>query len=220
MNLTGLVDRLATCYGPAPEAYPTDPFDLVLWENVAYLANDTRRREAFDALRDAIGTRPDQILQASRDQLVAIAGRGIMAEHSATKMRKAAEIVLGEFDGDLTEVLSRPVQAAKRALRRFPGIGEPGAEKILLYTRSHPFLAPESNALRVLVRFGVCPAGLSYSATYRAAREAAERELDPDCDVLLPARYYLRRHGQEVCRNTTPQCEACVLRSACPVGGS
>ena len=215
-TLPWLIDRLADLYGPAPEPFPTDPFELVLWENVAYLADDDQRRKAFEGLRSTVGTRPEQVLNATRDQLVEVARHGILAEQFGAKLRTAAEIALGEFEGNLDEVVAGPVKSAKRALRRFPGIGEPGAEKILLFTRSHPFLAPESNGLRVLVRFGICPERRSYSATYAAAREVAASELGLDYDVLLSARYYLRRHGQELCRRKAPECEACAASQKCP----
>ena len=58
---TKLVDKLQQHYGaPAPPP-STDPLELIIWENIAYLANDKRRAEAFDTLKRTIGTRPEQI---------------------------------------------------------------------------------------------------------------------------------------------------------------
>ena len=215
-SLAWLIDRLAESHGPPPAPWLTDAFDLVLWENVAYLADDARRREAFDALRRTVGTRPVEILRATQARLMAVAREGILPERSVSKLRRAAEIAMDEFGGDVDALLGRPVEAAKKALRTFPGIGEPTAEKILLFTRRHPFLAPDSNALRVLVRFGVCDEGANYGATYASAREAAQLSLGTDFDALLAARYHLRRHGQEVCRRAKPWCADCVLRRRCP----
>lgn len=217
-TLSRIVARLADVYGPVPAPFPVDPFELVIWESIAYLADDDRRAEALNQLRETVGTRPDQLLEADGDELIAVAAHGIMAKHSASKLRAAAEIAIGEFDGDLDEVLQRSAPQAKKALRRFPGIGEPGAEKILLYRRKHPSLAPESNALRVLVRLGCIASGKSYSATYAAARAAGREEWGDDFDGLLAARHYLRLHGKELCRRTTPRCETCVLRKDCAFG--
>jgi hypothetical protein len=62
--LSELVDKLQQHYGaPAPPP-STDPLELFIWENIAYLANDKRRAEAFDTLKRTIGTRPEQILGA------------------------------------------------------------------------------------------------------------------------------------------------------------
>jgi hypothetical protein len=50
-----LVDRLQQHYGaPAPPP-STDPLELIIWENIAYLASDKRRAEAFDILKRTIG---------------------------------------------------------------------------------------------------------------------------------------------------------------------
>ncbi len=63
------VKALVRHYGlPAPLPV-TDPFELVLWGNVAYLALPARRREAFELLRSSIGTNPTAILAATRRAL-------------------------------------------------------------------------------------------------------------------------------------------------------
>ena len=43
---------------------------------------------------------------------------------------------------------------ARRALKRFPGIADPGADKLLLFAGVTPYLALDSNGLRVLLRLG------------------------------------------------------------------
>src|SRR5262249_48929053 len=130
------------------------PWEMILWENVAYLADDDRRQQAFRTLKKRIGTGPAQVLSAPEEAILDVTRHGIMPERVAEKLRECAQIMLEEFDGDLRAVLKLPLAKAKKALRRFPGIGEPGAEKILLFTRTHPMLVLESNGLRVLLRLG------------------------------------------------------------------
>jgi len=215
LSLPDVVERLSGVHGSAEEPPSTDPFELILFENVAYLANDERRAEAMARLRQTVGTAPSDILGATREALAAATGLGILPEDSIRKLRRAAEIAVGEFDGDLAALLDLPIAEAKRGLRRFPGIGEPGAEKILLHCRRHPFLAPDSNALRVLVRLGFCAPDLSYSETYAAARDLARDQLGDDIEQVMKSRHVLRRHGQTTCRRSAPSCEECVLRSGC-----
>jgi endonuclease III len=45
-----VIQRLTAMYGPPAPAPAADPFELVLWESVAYLVEDDRRRSAFQAL--------------------------------------------------------------------------------------------------------------------------------------------------------------------------
>jgi hypothetical protein len=57
-TLRDVVERLTRLYGNTGEPYSSDPFELILWENVAYLANDERRTRAMAQLRQTVGTRP------------------------------------------------------------------------------------------------------------------------------------------------------------------
>ncbi len=214
--LPRVIRSLERFFGSQPASLPTDPFQLVLWENVAYLANDVKRREAFAQLADEIGLEPVAILNASKKKLQAVTARGILSERFAEKLREVARIAIGELGGDLEAIVQGPVREAKKALRLFPGIGEPGAEKILLLAAGQPFLAPDSNALRVLERLGLCPDQGSYAKTYKAARELAAAQIGDEVDLLKSGHHLLRRLGQEICKNSRPRCEACPLAKSCP----
>jgi endonuclease III len=115
-------------------------------------------------------------------------------------------------------VIRLPLDAAKRALRSFPGIGEPGAEKILLFCGCQPLLAPDSNGLRVLVRLGLVAENASYSKTYAAARELAAG-LRSSPRELLQAHLLLRHHGRTLCKRLTPRCPECPLERDCAYAG-
>src|ERR1700674_2302760 len=57
ITFTTLVDKLRQHYGPPVPPPSTDPLELIIWDNIAYLASDKRRAEAFAALEQSIGTR-------------------------------------------------------------------------------------------------------------------------------------------------------------------
>ncbi len=215
-SLPNVIERLGAIYGEPDPPEVTDPWAMIVWENVAYLVDDDRRQRAMDALRAKIGIRPEQILAATPAQLLAAAVRGIVPEQSVAKLRRAAETALDEFDGDLQPILKRPLTQAKKALKRFPGIGDPGAEKILLFCRAFPILALESNGLRVLVRLGYGEEKPNYSVTYRLVQEAIEGELIKEYSWLIKTHQLLRRHGQDLCRRLKPYCEKCPLQKECP----
>jgi endonuclease-3 len=203
-------------YGPPAPPRFADPFQQVLWENVAYLTSDARREEAFQLLARSVGLTPQKILAASSAKLLRVARLGGMRpEDRVEKLRRCAEIVLSEFGGDLDAALDAPLARAKRALRKFPGIGEPGAEKIVLFARRFPVLGLESNGLRVLLRLGYGAEKKSYAASYRSVQEALLGSLDADYAGLIATHQLLRRHGQELCRRSDPECEACPLSEGC-----
>ena len=216
--LSKLVDKLQQHYGVPALPPSTDPLELLIWENIAYLATDNRRAEAFAVLKRTIGTRPKEILAAQHSALAAIGKAGILPDVSAEKLLTIAKIAYEEFDSDLSAALKKPLPQATKALKRFPGIGDPGAEKILLFTRSYPLMALDSNGLRVLCRVGFAVEQKNYSATYRLVQDAICEQLPRDYDSLIRAHQLLRQHGQELCKRSKPLCTECPVRDSCNYG--
>jgi endonuclease III len=212
---TSVIDRLAQLYGEPVPPPVTGPFAMILWENIAYLASDTKRAEAFAELQTKVGVTPAAIRKAKASTLLAIARKGIVADNTVAKLRKAAEIAHDDFGDDLSPVLDKPLSAAKKDLRKFPAIGEPAAEKILLFNRRHPILALESNGLRVLVRLGYAPEHRNYATMYKSVQRALAPQLPTSCDALIRAHQLLRQHGQELCKRNSPLCSSCPLRPDC-----
>ncbi len=215
LTLTDVIGRLSKFYG-APTPPVTDPFEQVLWENVAYLADDEKRSAAFAALRKTVGLRPADILKAKPEKLLAVARMGGMVpEVRAQRLRQSAEIVQILLKGNLNAVLDESLPKAKKTLQRFPAIGEPGAEKILMFAGKYPVLGLESNGLRVLLRLGFAEEQKSYSASYRAVKNAIAGQLPPDYKSLIAAHQLLRKHGQELCKRSRPLCAGCPLGHSC-----
>jgi endonuclease III len=214
LSLGDAVERLRKHHGPPARPPTADPFELILLENVAYLAPPARRRQAFAQLKSTIGTSPSAILTASQHVLEGVTGRGILKRTFAAKLRECARIAIEKFGGDLRTPIRAPLGTAKRALRSFPGIGEPGAEKILLFTGRQALLAPDSNGLRVLVRLGLVREQKSYSGTYAASRQAAN-VLAAEPRLMQEAHLLLQQHGQTLCRRGAPRCDLCPLAGGC-----
>ena len=212
-----VVEQLERHYGPPSPPASRDPFELILYENIAYLVSDDKREKAFRELKKRVGTRPADVLTASLEQLTEITAMGgIFAELRARRIQESARLVRDQFGGNLRQALALDPIQARKALQKFPVIGEPGAEKILLFTGTIPSLAPESNGLRVLMRLGFVPEHKNYSTMYRSAREVLQAQLGEKCPPLIAAHQLLKRHGQELCRRSAPRCEACPLRKTCP----
>lgn len=216
-KLGRVLDRIEAHYGsPTPPPF-AGPFEMVVWEIVAYLADDAHRGIAFEALREHAGLTPEKILAAPKRVLCEVTRMGgpMAAEERAERLQAVAQLTLDEFGGDLGSVLKLPPQKAKKLLMRLPGTGEPGAEKILMFSGVLGVLALESNGLRVLVRLGFGEERKSYSATYKSVREVTLEELPGDCKILTKAHLLLRQHGQRLCLRNRPVCHACPVNSAC-----
>jgi endonuclease III len=216
-KLGRILERLEKHYGRPKPPVVTDPLELILWENVVYLAKDEKRAAAFAALKKRVGLKPAKILAASDEELMGITRLGgIVPEISAQKLRRIAEIAQRDFGGDLKAVLKKPLREAKKDLQRFPSIGEPGAEKILLFAHSQPVLALDSNGLRVLRRLGFGEENKDYTKSYRSAQEAVKDQLPKGFVGLVRAHQLLRQHGQTLCKRSRPRCDDCPLNRWCP----
>lgn len=212
--LRDVATLLRSVYGDL-EPEITDPFEMVLLENAAYLVDDARRIATFRALKSAIGTSPEAILRHSEAEIAeVIAAGGMKPEHRAGKVLESAKVAQRIGLPRLREAVRNDPEAAKKLLREFPSVGEPYADRILLFAGGHPRIAPDSNALRVLTRLGFVEEAKSYSTTYkRAATRAAEEVTDAKTARML--HLLLRRHGQEVCKASEPRCGLCPLRKTC-----
>jgi endonuclease III len=189
---------------------------MILYANCGYPATDDSCTKGFEALKKSLGLRPEQILAAPEAKLLEVArGSGMLPEVRVQRWREIAALVKHEFGGDLRSVLKKPLKEARKALKLFPTIGDPGADKILLFTKTAPVVSVPSNCVEVPVRLLLGAPLKNYAQNYRAAQEAFRAELPADCNALLRAHLLLKRHGQEICKRTRPLCERCPVSQAC-----
>jgi hypothetical protein len=200
-DLPVLLDRLEQAGGPAAPIPAADGWDLVLAENVAYLVDDQRRWQAVARLRTEVGLAPEQILAAPEDVLRGIVAGARPAER-VQRLRRCAELAI-----------------AGAPWRAYPGIGEPGADRIDLFTGTRAVLALDANGLRVLARLGFGGPARSYAASYREAQAGASKRLPATVPARQRAHQLLRRHGQLVCRRKDPSCSICPVSGDCPSAG-
>jgi len=211
-----LVAGLKRHYGEPAIPPARGPFEFVMWENASYLLSDERRAAVFEGLRERVGLDPESILNASRATLMELAKWGGMRpETRVFRWREIARIIMTQFGGDLDGILRQPYDQAKKALKQFPSIGDPGAEKILLFCGVSDGLPLESNGLRVLSRMGFGRTQKSYGATYRSVRDDLSCQVPRDAVALARAHLLLREHGKRFCRNSRPLCRTCPVSALC-----
>ena len=203
-SISKLVAALEELYG-AMRPVETDPFAMILLENASYLVDDPRRHEVLARLRAATRLDPAEIVRRPLHEIARIIAEGGMKpEHRAQKVLDSARIAID------TDLANAPLN--KKTLMRFPSIGEPYADRILLFNDQTTSFAPDSNTLRVATRLGFAEEKKSYSATYRAAVAAIPLRTAAEAQRV---HLLFRRHGQEICKRSEPRCEICPLRREC-----
>jgi endonuclease III len=213
LPLRAYIDRLRTLYGRPKRPIPSGPFEWIIWEHVAAVPDDEQRAIVFRTLRQKIGTTPQAVLRTPKPKMLELlAPGGPNAAARLSQLREAAELMIEIGLARVRTLVRENPAEAKKLLKRFKGIGETGADRILLFCRTQAVLAPEANGLRVLTRLGYgTGAG---AAAYKQVSEALAPDLPRDYNWLIQAHQLLRRHGQDICR-TTPRCDACPLAPDC-----
>jgi endonuclease III len=214
-DVAALVRTLARAHGEPPPA-AADPYAIVLHENAGYLIDDDRR-DALYARLVALAPNPVALLSADHAALHEIASDGGMRpDERVARWRAIAEITLDEADGDLLAAIRRlPLARAKKLLARYPSIGAPGVDRILLFSGIAVTPSVDSNGLRVLERYGAVAAGQPYARGYRDACAALRAAFGDDGVALRRAYLVLRRHGKTICRRAVPDCPHCPVRTSC-----
>ena len=226
-NLGEILNELEKLYGPQKLAGPSDPYEMILFLNCAYPATDTKCAKGFETLKREVGLAPEKILRAPKARLAKLLGPfGMFPEKRAERLKDIARGVKTETGGDLKGALKKDIpkkvqsdgkglRAAKKLLQEFPVIGEPSAEKILLFAKLAPVAAVPSACVGVPMRIWFGGEGKNYAADYRQVREVLSRALPEAFEPRQRAYLLLKKHGQEICKRSTPKCEICPLTSHC-----
>jgi endonuclease-3 len=216
-TLTQLLDVLAASHGEQPTPWPTDPYLFLVWLHCGYPASEARCAKGWESLTNRVGMDAERILEASPALLAsALKPGGMVPELRAMRLKEIAERVLKQYGGDLREGLNGlSVMQARGALKQFPNIADPGADRILLFAGISPVAAVPSNCPHVLVRIQAGQERENYGRTYREAQQLIEAGLPPKFDSRTRGYLLLKRHGQQLCKSSNPKCDICPVATNC-----
>src|SRR5215472_16691971 len=216
-KLAQILEILEKAYGPQKLEGPSDPYEMVVFLNCGYPASDGACAKGFDALKREVGVEANKLSTVSKAKLTKLMrASAIVPAVCAQRLRDIAGRVKTEFDGDLTAALEQRLEEArgkpgnvftesnlkpaKKVLREFPTIGEPSAEKILLFSGLAPVVGEP---------------GKNYAANYRTARGILDAGLPRTFAARQRAYLLLKKHGQQICKRSKPKCESCPLTAHC-----
>jgi endonuclease III len=215
LQITSLLDRLESFYGKQRSAVPADPYEFLVWWHCGYPASEERCAKGWHSVSGKIGIAPKQLLAAKTLLARSLKVGGMVPALRAARLKEIAGRVQEEFAGDLRSALSRlTALQARKVLKTFPGIGNPGAERILLFGRLSPVAAVPSSCPHVLVRVAHGTEGDKYAATYDAAQRILE-SLPATFSSRIRGYLLVNRHGHELCKRSRPACARCPLESDC-----
>ncbi len=216
LTIPELLDKLEEFYGRQEPCWPVDPYEFIVWWQCGYPASDTACTKGWEKLKREVGIEPRNLLASTTRQVSsALKPGGMLPELRAVRLVETAMRVNDQFGGDLRAALTGSLTAARKTLKTFPGIADPGADRILLFAGVAPIAAVPSNAPQVLVRVVNGAGSENYVANYRQAQQAIEAEVPKTFDARTRAYLLVKRHGQEICKRTKPKCEECPVSANC-----
>lgn len=216
LTLAEILNRLEEFYGPQEPSFPTDPYEFLVWWYCGYPASDAACAKGWAGLMRDVGIDSGKLLRAKPARIAeAIKPGGMLPDLRAERIQELAFRVENEFGGDLRTELAGPIPKARKVLKSFHSIADPGADRILLFAGVSPIAAVPSNCAGVLTRIRNGTEGKNYAATYREEQRIIAADLPETLDSRTRAYLLLKQHGQQLCKRTNPKCPECPLQSNC-----
>jgi endonuclease III len=193
----------------------------MVWWHCGYPASDSSCAKGWASLNSQIGVAPGQLLSANPARLArALKPGGMVPELRAMRLKEIAERIEKEFGGDLlTALTGQSIPKIRAVLKKFPGIADPGADRIILFSGISPVAAIPSNSPHVLVRIGAGQERQNYGLNYSEAQRALAVAVPATFDARTRAYLLLKRHGQQLCKRINPKCGACPVSASCAYFG-
>ena len=216
LTIPELLDKLEEFYGQQEPRWPVDPYEFIVWWHCGYPPSDEACTRGWHSLKKDVGIEPPKLLAATPRKLAsALKPGGMIPELRALRLKEIAMRVKDEFNNDLFGALAGPIAGARKTLKKFPGIADPGADRILLFAGIKPVAAVPSNCTQVLVRILCGQERENYGANYREGQQGIAAQIPETFDARTRAYLLVKRHGQEICKRTKPRCEECPVSSTC-----
>jgi len=216
LTVAAVLDKLEASYGPQEPCWPLEPYAFLIWWHCGYPASDATCTRGWEALNKEVGIEPHQILSATQAKLAhALKAGGMVPDVRAMRLQQIAERVENEFGGDIRNALVGRIEDVRKRLKKFPGISDPGADRILLFGKVAPVAAVASNCPHVLVRIQLGLERENYGLTYREAQSLIEEEIPEQFHPRMRAYLLLKEHGQTICKRSKPKCKECPVNPHC-----
>jgi endonuclease III len=216
-RLSRLLDELESFHGPQAARWPTDPYQFLVWWHSGYPASEERCTRGWESLTEKIGSSPAELLEATASRLAgALKAGGMIAQLRAQRLKQIAQQVREQYHGDLRGALGRlPLAEVRTRLKRFAGIADPGADRIILFGGLSPLADANSAHPQVLVRIESGQPHPAYNANYRASQQIITTQVADTFAARTRAYLLLQEHGQRVCKRSNPKCSICPLAGSC-----
>jgi endonuclease-3 len=187
-----------------------DPFKTLIVTIISQNTNDRNTEKAFENLSKKFRIDPETLANArviEIEKSIEVAG---LYRNKSKVIKQVSQIILTNYHGNMKQMLSLPLEDARRQLLQLPGVGPKTADVVLLFSAGKPTIPIDTHVNRVSKRLGLTPE----DGDYEIVRTTLQSLYDPS--DYLAVHILLILHGRRYCRARMPLCEECPVSSLCP----
>jgi endonuclease-3 len=187
-----------------------DPFRTLIVTIISQNTADRNTSKAFENLSNRFRIVPEELAKAETAQVEECLRVAGLYRNKARNIQQVSRIILKQFHGSLDEILSLPLEEARRTLLQLPGVGPKTADVVLLFSAGKPTIPVDTHVNRVSRRLGFAPDSADYE-TVRNRLQVLYCEKDYAAVHVL-----LILHGRKYCKARSPICKECPVNEFCP----
>ena len=187
-----------------------DPFKTLIVTIISQNTAGKNTAKAFENLSKQFQITPETLSNAETrkiEECLKVAG---LYRNKAKTIKQVSKIIVKNSQGDLTQILSMPLEEARKALLQLPGVGPKTADIVLLFCARKPTVPVDTHVDRVSKRLGLAPK----NGNYEAIRKSLQKLYDPK--DYLPIHILLISLGRTHCKARNPLCKQCPVNVLCP----
>jgi endonuclease-3 len=189
-----------------------DPFRTLIVTIISQNTADKNTSKAFENLSNRFRIKPEALAKAEAGQIQECLKVAGLYRNKAKAIQQVSRIILDQFHGNLDQVLSLPLEEARKTLLQLPGVGPKTADVVLLFSAGKPTIPVDTHVYRVSKRLGFAPE----SADHESVRNCLQR-LYREKDYAA-VHVMLIFHGRKYCKAKSPLCKECPVNKLCPSG--
>jgi endonuclease-3 len=187
-----------------------DPFKTLIVTIISQNTAGKNTAKAFENLSKQFQITPEALANAEKSKIEECLKVAGLYRNKAKTIKQVSKIIMKNFQGDLTQVLSLPFEEARKALLQLPRVGPKTADVVLLFCADKPTIPVDTHVNRVSKRLGLAPK----NGDYEAIRKSLQKLYDPK--DYLSLHILLISLGRTHCKARNPLCKQCPVNMLCP----
>lgn len=200
---------LADAYGEPTWRQHLPPVDELVSTILSQSTSDINRDKGFYALKGKYADW-ESVMAAPEEDIVETIRSAGLANQKGPRIQAALRHIQneqGRISLDFLDTMS--LDEANEWLVSIKGIGPKTAAIILLFAFGRPAFPVDTHVHRITKRLGLISPKVTADKAHKILQNMG------DAETFYPLHLNLIRHGREVCRARSPQCDGCPLQSHC-----